>query len=90
MTGESTLRGLVLPVGGIKNKVLAAQRSGIKKVLLPIGNKKDLPDIPDAVRDSLKIVFVERMEDVLRHALKGGERLPFTGNPELFQSYPQA
>jgi ATP-dependent Lon protease len=90
MTGESTLRGLVLPVGGIKNKVLAAQRSGIKKVLLPMGNKKDLPEIPEAVRDSLEIVFVERMEEVLRHALIGGEKLPFTAKPDLFRVYPEA
>ena len=90
MTGESTLRGLVLPVGGIKNKVLAAQRSGIKKVLLPMGNKKDLPEIPEAVRDSLEIVFVERMEEVLRHALIGGEKLPFTAKPGLFRVYPEA
>ena len=76
---------------GIKNKVLAAQRSGIKKVLLPIGNKKDLPDIPDAVRDSLKIVFVERMEDVLRHALERGENVSHSqAILSLFQSYPQA
>lgn len=90
MTGESTLRGLVLPVGGIKNKVMAAQRSGITKVLLPEGNRKDLPEIPESVRESLEIVFVERMEEVLRHALVGGDNLPFSIESELFTSYPEA
>jgi len=69
MTGEITLRGMVLPVGGIKDKVLAAHRSGIKMILLPERNKKDLPDIPQAVRDELTIHFVSRMQDALELAL---------------------
>ncbi|MCA9516596.1 MAG: endopeptidase La, partial [Myxococcales bacterium] len=69
MTGEITLRGMVLPVGGIKEKVLAAHRSGIRQIILPAGNKKDLPDIPDDVREDLTIHFVSRMDEVLRHAL---------------------
>jgi ATP-dependent Lon protease len=69
MTGEITLRGMVLPVGGIKDKVLAAHRSGIKMILLPERNRKDLPDIPAAVRDELTIHFVSRMPEVLELAL---------------------
>jgi ATP-dependent Lon protease len=69
MTGEITLRGRVLPVGGIKDKVLAAQRGRIAKVILPEKNRKDLPDIPESVRESIEIVFVETMDEVLAHAL---------------------
>ena len=69
MTGEATLRGAVLPVGGIKEKVLAAHRAGIRRVLLPAKNKKDLPDIPEEVREEMEIHFCSRMEEVLRHAL---------------------
>ncbi len=69
MTGEITLRGRVLPVGGIKEKVLAANRMGIKKILLPIDNKKDLEEIPDKVRKRIKFVLVKSMDEVLEHAL---------------------
>ncbi|MBU5439981.1 endopeptidase La [Tissierella sp. MSJ-40] len=69
MTGEITLRGRVLPVGGIKEKVLAANRMGIKKVLLPIENKKDLEEIPDKIRKKMDFVLVKKMEEVLEHAL---------------------
>nr|GEX86316.1 lon protease homolog 2, peroxisomal-like isoform X2 [Tanacetum cinerariifolium] len=72
MTGEMTLRGLVLPVGGIKDKVLAAHRYGLKKVILPERNKKDLVEVPAAVLGSLEILFAKRMEDVLEHAFEGG------------------
>jgi len=65
MTGEITLRGHVLPVGGIKDKVLAAHRAGIKEVILPSQNAKDLEDIPPNVKDELQIDFVERMDEVL-------------------------
>ena len=77
MTGEITLRGLVLPVGGVKDKVLAAQRGGIQKVILPERNRKDLIDIPKSVRQTMEIVFVERMADVLVEALETVEGLPF-------------
>ncbi len=70
MTGEATLRGLVLPVGGIKDKVLAALRGGVKKVILPEKNRRDLRDIPESAQKQLEIVFVSRMEEVLEHALE--------------------
>ncbi len=70
MTGEVTLRGLVLPVGGIKEKVLAAHRAGIKTVLLPKENQKDLEDIPKKVQRQIRFHFVERMSEVLRLALE--------------------
>jgi ATP-dependent Lon protease len=65
MTGEVTLAGLVLPIGGVKEKVLAARRSGIKQVILPYGNKKDLREIPDHVRHEMQFQFVNRVEEVL-------------------------
>jgi ATP-dependent Lon protease len=69
MTGEVTLRGSVLPVGGIKEKVLAAHRAGIRTVLLPSKNQKDLPDIPESVRSEMTIEFCESIRDVLQFAL---------------------
>ncbi|XP_058224075.1 lon protease homolog 2, peroxisomal [Rhododendron vialii] len=72
MTGEMTLRGLVLPVGGIKDKVLAAHRYGIKRVILPERNLKDLVEVPSAVLGNLEILLAKRMEDVLEHAFEGG------------------
>jgi ATP-dependent Lon protease len=69
MTGEISLRGLVLPVGGIKEKTVAAHRAGIRKVLLPARNRKDLEDIPSSVRNEIEFVFCERVEDVIREAL---------------------
>ena len=69
MTGEITLRGRVLPIGGLKEKLLAALRGGIKKVLIPEENAKDLADIPDSVKNGLEIVPVSRMDEVLTHAL---------------------
>ncbi|SDR08807.1 endopeptidase La [Pseudovibrio sp. Tun.PSC04-5.I4] len=69
MTGEITLRGRVLPIGGLKEKLLAALRGGIKKVLIPSDNAKDLADIPDNVKNALEIIPVARMDEVLVHAL---------------------
>ena len=69
MTGEVTLRGNVLPIGGLKEKVLAAHRGGIKKVLIPIENEKDIRDIPAIILKSIQIELVEHMDQVLRKAL---------------------
>ena len=70
MTGEITLRGLVMPIGGVKEKVLAAQRAGIKTVLLPARNKKDLIDVPAEAKRDLTVVFASRVEDVLKVAFE--------------------
>jgi ATP-dependent Lon protease len=70
MTGEITLRGLVLPVGGIKEKVLAARRSGITTVILPKKNEKDLEEVPDQVKKDMTFHFVQKMDEVIRIALK--------------------
>jgi ATP-dependent Lon protease len=69
MTGEITLRGRVIPIGGLKEKLLAALRGGIRKVLIPEDNAKDLVEIPDNVKSGLEIVPVSRMDEVIRHAL---------------------
>jgi ATP-dependent Lon protease len=69
MTGEITLRGRVLPVGGIKEKVLAAHRAGIRTVLLPSENEKDLEELPENVRKEMCFQLVSHMDDVLRLAL---------------------
>jgi ATP-dependent Lon protease len=70
MTGEITLRGLVLPVGGIKEKVLAAHRAGIKTIILPKWNKKDMVDIPQKVQRDMQFHFVDDMLEVLKIALE--------------------
>jgi ATP-dependent Lon protease len=69
MTGEVTLTGLVLPIGGVKEKVLAARRAGIRTVIMPKANQKDLRDLPDEVRKEMQFVFAERVEEVLRTAI---------------------
>jgi ATP-dependent Lon protease len=73
MTGEVTLRGKVLEIGGIKEKVLAAHRAGLKIIILPADNQKDLEDIPSEIRKVLKFKFVKTMDDVLKVALKNGK-----------------
>jgi len=70
MTGEITLRGRVLPIGGLKEKLIAAVRGGIETVLIPKENERDLREIPIKVKRRLKIIPVESMDEVLRHALK--------------------
>lgn len=65
MTGEITLRGLVLPVGGIKEKVLAAVRSGIKTVILPEKNQKDTDEIPEMARKKIKFQFIKKMDEAI-------------------------
>ncbi|MEE2933704.1 MAG: endopeptidase La [Pseudomonadota bacterium] len=81
MTGEITLRGRVLPIGGLKEKLLAALRGGIKQVLIPQDNAKDLPDIPDNVKESLDIVTVSSLDEVLEKALVS-EVTPIEWEPE--------
>ncbi len=79
MTGEITLRGHVLPVGGIKEKVLAAHRAGIQTVILPARNERDLDDVPEEVRREMHFIFAERVEDVIRAALS--EAVAVKGEP---------
>lgn len=74
MTGEITLRGRVLPIGGLKEKLLAAKRAGLKKVILPEKNKKDLDEVPQNIIKDLKLVFVDNIDELLQHAL---EKNPF-------------
>jgi ATP-dependent Lon protease len=70
MTGEITLRGNVLPVGGIKEKVLAAHRAGVRRVVLPERNRKDLIDIPPAVQEAMDLTLVRRLDEVIHLALE--------------------
>ena len=69
MTGEISLRGLVLPIGGVKEKVLAALAAGIKKVMLPARNRKDLDEVPQAAREHLEFVFMETVEEAAKAAI---------------------
>jgi ATP-dependent Lon protease len=83
MTGEISLRGLVLPVGGIKEKIIAAHRAGIKRVMLPARNRKDFEDIPEEVRRELEFVWLERVDEAIAAALESktpGNEIP--GNEE--------
>ncbi|MGB8538608.1 MAG: endopeptidase La [Acidobacteriaceae bacterium] len=83
MTGEITLRGKVLPIGGLKEKLLAAHRAGIFEAILPRGNEKDLADLPENLRSVMKLHFVDQMDEVLKIALEG----PL---PELREETPEA
>jgi ATP-dependent Lon protease len=79
MTGEITLRGIVLPIGGLKEKLLAAHRAGIKKVLIPFENKKDLAEIPSVIKENIEIIPVKNVDEVLKHALtKALKRVEWT------------
>ncbi len=71
MTGEITLTGLVLPIGGVKEKVLAARRARIRRVILPRGNEKDLRDLPEHVRKEMEFIFAEQIDDVLTAVIPG-------------------
>ena len=73
MTGEVTLRGVVLPVGGIRDKVLAAHRRGVKRVILPAGNRRDVEEVPEAARREMEFVFVRSAVEVLEAAIERGE-----------------
>src|ERR1700726_1328453 len=83
MTGEITLRGKVLPIGGVKEKLLAAHRMGLRTVLLPKDNEKDLADLPELLKTTMKLHFVEQMDEVLKIALEGNL-------PELKEETPEA
>lgn len=83
MTGEITLRGKVLPIGGLKEKLLAAHRAGVFEAILPEANRKDLADLPELLKNSMKLHFVEEMDQVLQIALEGGL-------PELKEASPEA
>ena len=76
MTGEITLRGLVLPVGGLKEKILAAKEAGIKTVILPVNNKNDVADIPAETKKGMEFVFAKKVQDVLAAALKPAKKRP--------------
>ena len=80
MTGEVTLRGRVLPVGGIKEKVLAARRAGIDTVILPKRNEKDLEDVPDSARSAMTFHFVDTMDEVLDLALTPARTAPLAAH----------
>ena len=80
MTGEITLRGRVLPIGGLKEKALAAHRVGIRTVLYPADNKKDLADIPEKARDAMTFIAVDSMDDVIREALQPAQTTGSTGD----------
>ncbi len=71
MTGEITLRGEVLPIGGVKQKALAAHRAGIKEIIMPKKNEKDLVEVPQEIKKKLKFVFVETVDEVFREAFGG-------------------
>ncbi len=73
MTGEVTIRGRVLPIGGLQEKVLAAKKAGVKTVVLPKENEKDLAEISEEIKEGLEFVLAKDMDDVLRHALAKGE-----------------
>jgi ATP-dependent Lon protease len=93
MTGEITLRGQVLPVGGIKEKVIAAHRSDLKTVILPRRNEADLEDLPDEVRQAIQFVFVDTVDEVLDSALEPAPRRKNTNKkakPKLPGSDPHA
>ena len=85
MTGEISLRGLVLPVGGIKEKVVAAAAAGLTRVMLPARNRRDYDDIPEDARNRLEFIWLEQVDDAIAGALEGGlpetvhARLPGTG-----------
>ena len=88
MTGEITLRGKVLPIGGVKEKLLAAHRLGLRTIILPKDNEKDLADIPPEIQSQMSIHFVESMDEVLQIALE--HPLPIPGHPPVPESSPSS
>jgi ATP-dependent Lon protease len=90
MTGEITLRGTVLPIGGLNEKVVAARRAGIRTVLVPRGNEKDISEVPEEVRADLTFVQVENMDQVLEHALEPAAPRAASARPEVAAATPEA
>jgi ATP-dependent Lon protease len=90
MTGEITLRGKVLPIGGLKEKLLAALRAGIFEAILPRGNEKDLAELPDNIKSSMKLHFVDKMDEVLALALEGPLPNAVSAEAEVLTAVPPA
>ncbi|HCC59348.1 MAG TPA: endopeptidase La, partial [Solibacterales bacterium] len=89
MTGEITLRGKVLPIGGLKEKLLAAHRHGINEAIMPKENQRDLPDIPENIKSIMKLHFVEHMDEVLKIALDGDlSKIAIPATPAIELSTP--
>jgi ATP-dependent Lon protease len=86
MTGEISLRGLVLPVGGIKEKVVAAHRAGLKRVMLPARNRRDFDDIPEEVRQQLTFTWLERVDDAVASALEADKAKEAAGREAVVPS----
>lgn len=84
MTGEITLRGKILPIGGVKEKLLAAHRFGLKTIIIPKDNEKDLADVPDEVREDLQIHVVETIDEVLEIVLEGEKSVEIISNPPIW------
>jgi ATP-dependent Lon protease len=88
MTGEITLRGKVLAIGGLKEKLLAALRAGIFEVILPRANEKDIAELPDNIKKSMKMHFVDQMDEVLTIALESPLQALITPGPEVLTTVP--
>jgi ATP-dependent Lon protease len=90
MTGEITLRGKVLAIGGLKEKLLAALRAGIFEVILPRANDKDIAELPDNIKSAMKLHFVDSMDEVLALALEGPLPTALPAETEVLAAVPQA
>src|SRR5205823_14381102 len=90
MTGEITLRGKVLPIGGLKEKLLAALRAGIFEAILPRSNEKDLSELPDNIKNSMKLHFVDSMDEVVALALESSLPSPVPSEAEVLAAVPPA
>jgi ATP-dependent Lon protease len=87
MTGEITLRGRVLPIGGLNEKAVAARRMGMRQIVLPRANQKDLAELPEDVREGMEFVFVENMDEVLDIVLDRGVQTKPERSPEIRPGY---